>query len=78
MNKLTNIQPPRIYAFIYEFGKNLEGRFAFAREVTTFLDDYENLTLKMLGEKYPEFKLGEQAREAKEKVENLKTKKRTK
>ena len=77
MNKPTDPQP-RIYGFIYEFGKNTEGRFAFAREVTSFLDDYENLTLEVLREKYPEFKLGEEAREAKEKVEKPKTKKRTK
>lgn len=78
MNKLTDPQP-KIYAFVYEFGKNKEGRSAFAVDVTDFLDDYNTQTKEFLYRKYPEYKLGEEAREAKEKVENLRpTKKKGK
>ena len=79
MNKVTDEQP-KIYAFVYELGKmGYKERIDFVKEVKFFLVDYlQNLNKEELIDKYPEFKLGEEAAQAKNKVEDLKPKKKTK
>ena len=78
MNKLTDPQP-RIYAFVYELGKMDKGELlAYMTEVTAVFYDFRALTHDNFLEKYPEFKLGEEARDAKNKVENLKPTKKKK
>ena len=79
MNKVTDEQP-RIYAFVYELGKMSYGaRIEFVKDVKSFLEDFlVKLKTEELINKYPEFKLGEEARQAKEKVEDLKPKKKVK
>jgi hypothetical protein len=72
MNKIVT-EPPKIYGFIYELGKmKHKDRIEFVKDVKFFLVDYlEKLETEWLINKYPEFKLGEEARDAKAKVENL-------
>jgi hypothetical protein len=79
MNKVTDEQP-RIYAFVYELGKMSYGaRIEFVKDVKSFLEDFlVKLKTEELINKYPEFKLGEEAHQAKEKVEDLKPKKKVK
>lgn len=74
MNKLTDPQS-RIYAFIYELGKmDAHDATSFVHEVYDVLGDYGKMLTSTFYSKYPEFKLGEEARDAKIKVENLKPK----
>ena len=75
MNKVTDEQP-RIYAFVYELGKMSDRACKeYLEEVRLVYYDFTGMSTADFTNKYPEFKLGEEARQAKEKVEDLKPKK---
>jgi hypothetical protein len=80
MNKVTDPQP-RIYAFVYELGKmEVQERTTFVNDIEGFLQEFTDILVSTddIRAKFPEFKLGEEARAAKAKVEDLKPKKKTK
>jgi hypothetical protein len=78
MNKLTDSQP-RIYSFIYELGKMPDKeRKEYLEEILSVRYDFLGMSPVDFAATYPEFKMGEEAREAKNKVEDLKPKKKTK
>ena len=69
----------RLYSFIYEAGKIPKKELAlYLNSVQGFINKLDNMSLKELEVEYPAFKLGVEAQEAKDKVENPKTIKKTK
>jgi hypothetical protein len=72
----------RLYAFQYEFGKTLtEDQLTFGKTVHLFLSDWSSTPksrMEKFESKYPTFKLGEEARDAKNKADSLKPTKKPK
>jgi hypothetical protein len=69
----------RLYSFIYEAGKIPKNELAlYLNSVQGFINKLVNMSLKELEVEYPAFKLGVEAQEAKNKVENPKTTKKIK